>query len=67
MTVELFTNQKRLGTKHIMESNATSQDGYTGSWSNDCWSHDKSKHQDPTDDEWDVEEDEWEPVQHYDE
>ena len=64
---KMCTGQEVSGTKHIMESNATSQDGYTGSWSNEFWPHEKSKHQDPTDDEWDVEEDEWEPVQHYDE
>ena len=55
---KLCTGQEGSGTKHMMESNATSRDGYTG---------EESKHEDPTDDEWDVEEDEWEPVQHYDE
>ena len=54
---KLCTGQEGSGTKHMMESNATSRDGYTG---------EKSKHQDPTDNEWDVEEDKWEPVQHYD-
>ena len=58
LIAKLCTGQEGSGTKHMMESNATSRDGYTG---------EKSKHQDPTDDEWDVEEDEWEPVQHYDE
>lgn len=67
VTAELCTDQKESGTEHMMESNATSRDRYTGSWSNDFWPHDESKHQDPTDDEWDVKDDEWEEVQHYDE
>ena len=63
--VELCTGQEGSGTKHMMESNATSRDGYTGSRSNEFRPHEESKHQDPTNDEWDVKEDEWVPVQHY--
>ena len=62
---KLCTGQEGSGTKHMMESNATSRDGYTGNWSNEFRPHDESKQQDPTDDEWDVKEDEWVPVQHY--
>ena len=63
--VTLCTGQE--GSDKKMKSYATSRDGYTGNWSNEFRPHEESKHQDPTDNEWDVEEDEWEPVQHYDE
>ena len=63
--VELCTGQERSGTNHMMESNATSRDGYTGSRSNEFRPHEESKHQDLTNDEWGVEEDEYVPVQHY--
>ena len=61
--VTLGTGQE--GSDKKMKSNATSRDGYTGSWSNTFWPHEESKRQDPTDDEWDVEDSEWEPVKPY--
>ena len=63
--VELCTGQEGSGTKYMMESNATSRDGYTGNWSNEFRPHEKAKHQDPTYDEWNVPDDEYVLVQHY--